>query len=220
MDPDLACAVCNYNLQGLPLDGNCPECGHPIPHSLAASQFANPRHLRQLGRGLSLFFFPAIYALQLQSIFALWDQPWLISLPAAGTVITFWLLASPLPGGPTPARTTAWLLRIAATAFLAAHLLAWWIISPSRTSPRWALWALRDWILTRSRSSPSWAPWWLRDRMEIAEVLLFGICMLICVERLRSLPGRLNNHSVIRHLRSATSLVFASIAISLAVLFQ
>jgi hypothetical protein len=27
---DLACAICGYNLKGLPAAGNCPECGQPV----------------------------------------------------------------------------------------------------------------------------------------------------------------------------------------------
>ncbi len=31
---DLHCARCQYNLRGLAIDSVCPECGHPIRHSL------------------------------------------------------------------------------------------------------------------------------------------------------------------------------------------
>jgi len=29
---DYGCTHCNYNLRGLTLDHNCPECGNPVLH--------------------------------------------------------------------------------------------------------------------------------------------------------------------------------------------
>src|ERR1700733_2198554 len=33
-EDDLLCEGCGYTLNGLPLEGNCPECGKPIPQSV------------------------------------------------------------------------------------------------------------------------------------------------------------------------------------------
>lgn len=33
---DLKCVQCNYELRGLPRDGDCPECGAPIEASVLA----------------------------------------------------------------------------------------------------------------------------------------------------------------------------------------
>ncbi|MBU0618043.1 MAG: hypothetical protein KKI02_10025, partial [Planctomycetes bacterium] len=32
---DLACVSCRYNLRTLPVDGKCPECGHPVTETTA-----------------------------------------------------------------------------------------------------------------------------------------------------------------------------------------
>lgn len=34
LECDWPCARCDYNLRGLPPDGNCPECGHAIAPAL------------------------------------------------------------------------------------------------------------------------------------------------------------------------------------------
>jgi len=38
---DILCESCGYTLNGLPDDGNCPECGNPVAYSTTAA----PRHL-------------------------------------------------------------------------------------------------------------------------------------------------------------------------------
>lgn len=37
LDLDLACVTCGYNLRGLAMNGNCPECGMPIQPSIVDS---------------------------------------------------------------------------------------------------------------------------------------------------------------------------------------
>jgi hypothetical protein len=37
-ESDLLCETCGYVIQGLPLEGNCPECGVPIERSLPANR--------------------------------------------------------------------------------------------------------------------------------------------------------------------------------------
>lgn len=55
------CDKCGYNLEGLPKDGNCPECGHPIrrasaggPRSGTMSAEAPTRYVRQLLLGFAI----------------------------------------------------------------------------------------------------------------------------------------------------------------------
>jgi len=47
------CRRCGYELQGLPISGNCPECGGLIERSLRGNLllFANPTFLRRLAAG-------------------------------------------------------------------------------------------------------------------------------------------------------------------------
>lgn len=49
------CVGCAYQLDGLPVDGTCPECGTPIELSLREPTLANtsPEYLRTLKSGLS-----------------------------------------------------------------------------------------------------------------------------------------------------------------------
>lgn len=51
-----ACVECSYDLQGLHIDGVCPECGVPVERSLRGFllQYAGDTYLRTLESGLSL----------------------------------------------------------------------------------------------------------------------------------------------------------------------
>jgi hypothetical protein len=53
----LGCAVCGYDLHGLPEDGNCPECALPVAKALAGSLFvqADPHWLANARKGIRLF---------------------------------------------------------------------------------------------------------------------------------------------------------------------
>lgn len=53
---DLPCKGCDYNLRGLPPEGECPECGAPVARSLTSNllRFANPVWLKNVRRGLGL----------------------------------------------------------------------------------------------------------------------------------------------------------------------
>ncbi len=55
VDHDRSCVRCSYNLRGLPIQGNCPECGNPVRDSLKGIllQFASPEYLAKIGKGLS-----------------------------------------------------------------------------------------------------------------------------------------------------------------------
>lgn len=41
-ETDLLCEGCGYTLNGLPTDGNCPECGKPIEQSIGTHRLASP----------------------------------------------------------------------------------------------------------------------------------------------------------------------------------
>lgn len=53
---DRPCIGCSYNLRGLPVNGNCPECGQPVQASLRGIllQFASPDYLATIRSGASL----------------------------------------------------------------------------------------------------------------------------------------------------------------------
>src|SRR6266568_7703461 len=57
---NLACASGRYDLRALPLDSNCPECGHPI--ALSVNALPLTRWLPGYRRGVT-FFAVAIFAL-------------------------------------------------------------------------------------------------------------------------------------------------------------
>jgi hypothetical protein len=53
---DQPCFKCGYNLRGLAISGQCPECGHLAADSLKGTllQFASPEYLAKIHSGLSL----------------------------------------------------------------------------------------------------------------------------------------------------------------------
>lgn len=53
------CIRCSYDLHGLPMSGNCPECGVPVERSLRGDllQFADESYRATLLRGVSLIMF-------------------------------------------------------------------------------------------------------------------------------------------------------------------
>lgn len=50
------CSRCGYSLRGLPIVGQCPECGWPVQRSLAGNllRYADPTYLDTLQRGIVL----------------------------------------------------------------------------------------------------------------------------------------------------------------------
>lgn len=70
LDEDVACRKCDYNLRGLALDRNCPECETAIEQTINRStlRFSDPIWLRQVRSGLT-FMLLYIFSLILMNIF-------------------------------------------------------------------------------------------------------------------------------------------------------
>lgn len=104
------CIRCSYDLHGLPLAGNCPECGVPVERSLRGDllQFADETYRAILLRGVSLIMFGILaqVVLFILAMFAgMIGSPGLgfmfsvISLAATATSLYgYFLYASPDPG--------------------------------------------------------------------------------------------------------------------------
>lgn len=56
LEIDISCMRCGYNLRGLAVDGQCPECGALVSASLNADRlmFADPNWLSGIARGLTV----------------------------------------------------------------------------------------------------------------------------------------------------------------------
>ena len=66
--PALACFACGYSLQGLPVDGMCPECGEAIARSVEAARGFTKRELASVACklfGLWMFLSAGARLLQL-----------------------------------------------------------------------------------------------------------------------------------------------------------
>ncbi|QQE10259.1 hypothetical protein JD969_12180 [Planctomycetota bacterium] len=63
IDIDFHCASCNYNLRTLLPSQPCPECGHPVNHSLQQQflRYAAPKQLRTLRQANLQFLLTPIY---------------------------------------------------------------------------------------------------------------------------------------------------------------
>lgn len=53
---NIVCLQCKYNLHGLSLDGNCPECGYPVGNSVRRDllRYADPDWVKRLASGAEL----------------------------------------------------------------------------------------------------------------------------------------------------------------------
>jgi hypothetical protein len=127
------CLSCGYNLQGLPVEGGCPECGSPVLQSLRGNllRFASVHHLKILTWGATLAFWGSLAALTLSLLSGFGGFSMRVaragSLDVFGALVGsfstlatltmlagWWLLSEPDPGVPGSAavRRTRGLLRI------------------------------------------------------------------------------------------------------------
>jgi hypothetical protein len=103
IEEDLSCAICGYNLKGLAVDGNCPECGQTIARSYSPDlPRSDPRWLKYQANTMLLLgalclvnFQPFTYS---YSSF----QAWIVLgiLVSAATVWACWRLGKAEPSGP------------------------------------------------------------------------------------------------------------------------
>ncbi len=132
------CVGCGYNLSGLPLSGNCPECAKPVRLSLLGEllQFAAPEYVKSIDTGLrviiaAIIAYLVLWILKIGLSIALAAYTGngqlspaaldlilqgLMLLPSIFFIFGYWLYTTPDPGftgleKPTSARTIA---RIAA----------------------------------------------------------------------------------------------------------
>jgi hypothetical protein len=110
LDTHQPCIRCSYDLHGLPLSGNCPECGVPVERSLRGDllQFADENYRATLLRGVSLIMFGilahvVLFILGMVAGFAggagVGFALSIISLAATATgLYGYFLYASPDPG--------------------------------------------------------------------------------------------------------------------------
>ncbi|MHC5005373.1 MAG: hypothetical protein ACYTJ0_19905 [Planctomycetota bacterium] len=56
------CVRCSYDLRGLPVTGNCPECGTPVARALQGDllEYSSPEYLGSLARGITIVLVASI----------------------------------------------------------------------------------------------------------------------------------------------------------------
>lgn len=127
IESDLSCAICGYNLKGLAVEANCPECGQAIARSfwpdLPRSDARWLRHqantMLLLGALCIVNFQPFNYSLR---EFQVWIVMGIVA--SLASVWACWRLATPEPPGP-PADGEATLqraLRLAPIIFAAIQI--------------------------------------------------------------------------------------------------
>ena len=106
---DIPCCHCGYNLRGLEVGGNCPECGAGVGPSIAGDlRDSSPQWLRSLARGARLIVggLVLVFVMTLLPIFVIWAGwgmwTWMYYAGIAGRVAMIaggWLLTEPDPSG-------------------------------------------------------------------------------------------------------------------------
>lgn len=113
VDDAKACVRCGYNLRGLKVSGDCPECGTAVKISLGGKvlRHSDPAYLMALQRGLALvltalalYVLVLIVTLGLKAFTTLADEPWypvaeyaLYAGAALLGVLGYWLFSAPDP---------------------------------------------------------------------------------------------------------------------------
>lgn len=124
IDSDLPCAICGYNLKGLNVDANCPECGQSIARSYTPDLLrSSPQWLRHQANTMLLLGALCLVNFQPFTFSLGGFQVWIAFgiLASLVSVWACWRLATPEPPGP-PADGEATLqrmLRLAPAVFAA-----------------------------------------------------------------------------------------------------
>jgi len=150
------CLRCNYDLHGLPADGNCPECGLSIARSSDAAggelRHAPPGWLASLSWGSRLVLLTPVLGYVYAACVGL-RLPWINSLVVffgvrAALDVVFaagiWLLTRPQPHRAVTHWTWRWALRLLALAPLADTVTVYLRMDVRRSvlwrdQPDWAM---------------------------------------------------------------------------------
>lgn len=102
---DTPCRRCSYNLRGLRMNGQCPECGTPVGVSTLGDllRFSDPAWLQKLGWGLMLVMVEvgtavAVVGVSLYIFLGSW-RSWIMLVGAVIGISGAWLLTVPDPSG-------------------------------------------------------------------------------------------------------------------------
>lgn len=156
VDRDHLCIACRYNLRGLPVDSQCPECALPVAESLKGDflAFASPQYRTRVIQGLKLIDWGmlALVVLGIGSVF-LGTLSTAVSAPFAQIVffvvvrwvpigmmvIGGWLLATPDVGyngdkDPVLARKFTRVGAVLLMAFELVPAVVMWVLPPPMLS--------------------------------------------------------------------------------------
>lgn len=127
---DTPCRRCGYNLRGLALAGQCPECGLPVDDSVRGTLlcYAPVSYQRRVCQGLTLLNVVALAGmlggLFLQVLEGIWPYALLLLLGSVGCAGA-WLLSTRDPrDSPSGTRRLRWQLRGGAAAGLGPPVIA------------------------------------------------------------------------------------------------
>lgn len=117
LDEDVVCRSCGYNLRGLMLDSNCPECDSAIEYTLHRFllRFSDPAWLRRLRSGLTLLIVAILIGIVLAVAWIAVIISWpsmidpspivagaMVLIPTAGltilSIVGYVLVTAPEPG--------------------------------------------------------------------------------------------------------------------------
>ncbi|HEX2838231.1 MAG TPA: hypothetical protein VHN77_08920 [Phycisphaerales bacterium] len=154
VDRDHLCIACGYNLRGLPVDSQCPECALSVAESLKGDflAFASPQYRARIILGMKLFAWGTVLmfvlgltvaqTVRLISPTAFLNAGVLIAFGIAGllpwimVLVGGWMFSSTDIGyngsdDPVLARTWTRICVVAITSLEVVPLLASWVVPPA-----------------------------------------------------------------------------------------